>query len=240
MVYDKGRRHATHLGMEVQDRDFPLFHEVHDCFYGNSIEVALVFPMFQEMSIPYLTLHLLARDKVVVFAIHLTWSHGSAGVCDERGREEGGKKGGKEGRERERGREGGREGGGRRRGREEEREGGREGGKEGKEGGREGGKEGKEGKEEKRGGRGRKEGREGGGMEGEREEKRRGRRRGREGERERKRKGDIRALHHQRCVCTCTTVTAAKSLKCLNRDRHTLTWHTGREMLWVAVNQFAY
>ena len=92
MVYDKGRRRATHLGMEVQDRDFPLFHEVHDCFYGNTIEVALVFPMFQEMSIPYLTLHLLARDKVVVFAIHLTWSHGSAGVCGERGREEGGKK----------------------------------------------------------------------------------------------------------------------------------------------------
>ena len=127
-MYDKGRRGATHLGMEVQDRDFPLFHEVHDCFYGNTIEVALVLPMLQEMSIAYLPLHLLARHKVVVLAIHLTWSHGSAGVCSE---------GGREGRERER-----------------------------------------------------------------------------------VRMGDIRALHHQSCVCTCTTVTAAKSLKRLNRDTH--------------------
>lgn len=133
----------THLGMEVQDGDFPLFHEVHDCFYGNTIEVSLVLPMLQEMSISYFTLHLLARDKVVVFAIHFTLSHGSAGVYSEGGREEGGKKRGRERRERE--------GGGKKRGRERGREErGREGGREEMDGGREekgeGEGEGKEGR----------------------------------------------------------------------------------------------
>ena len=86
MVYDEGRKCATHLRMEVQDRDFPLLHEVHNCFYGNTIEVPLVFPMFQEVAVPYLTLHLLTGDKVVVLPIHFTWSHGPAGVCKDGGR----------------------------------------------------------------------------------------------------------------------------------------------------------
>lgn len=132
MVCDGGKGCATHLGMEVQDRDFTFFHEIHNCFYGDAIEVSLVLPMLQEVSVPYLTLHLLPGHKVVVLTIHLTLSDGSAGVCRRKG------EGGKEGR-RESGRERGREGG-EEEGREEGREGGREGRRE--RGGREGGRKG--------------------------------------------------------------------------------------------------